>query len=263
MSGQLVQVGNVPTYPTILGIVWVVLVVTLGSRTIDGAVNAGISFVVFQWLLEDALHLTAGLFLILFGLGAITYARHPEGIVEYQTRKSIIEMGRARALAVRAKAMRRRRAAPGELHPGGEGRRPLRNRTGPVPRVPAHPEPGRELVGEVPQRDAALLRPPERRVPAGLDAAIRRGAAPPAGRRPRPLGDARRRGRRRRVRVLAPEHRRPARRRARVRPARHPDRGCDRDVPLAAVPGPGRRPGQGLARGAPHLEGGRASPRCS
>jgi branched-chain amino acid transport system permease protein len=106
MSGQLVQVGNVPTYPTILGIVWVVLVVTLGSRTVDGALNAGISFVVFQWLLEDALHLTPGLFLILFGLGAITYARHPEGIVEYQTRKSIIDMGRARALAVRAKALR-------------------------------------------------------------------------------------------------------------------------------------------------------------
>jgi ABC-type branched-subunit amino acid transport system permease subunit len=106
MSGQLVQVGNVPTYPTILGIAWVVLVVTLGSRTVDGAVNAGISFVVFQWLLEDALHLTPGLFLILFGLGAITYARHPEGIVEYQTRKGIVDAGRARALAVRAKALR-------------------------------------------------------------------------------------------------------------------------------------------------------------
>ena len=106
MSGQLVQVGNAPTYPTILGIAWVVLVVTLGSRTVDGALNAGISFVVFQWLLEDALHLTPGLFLILFGLGAITYARHPEGIVEYQTRKSIVDMGRARALAVRAKALR-------------------------------------------------------------------------------------------------------------------------------------------------------------
>ena len=97
MSGQDVRVGDTPTFPTIIGIAWVVLVVTLGSRTVDGAVNAGISFVVFQWLLEDALHLTPGIFLILFGLGAITYVRHPEGIVEYQTRKSIVQMARARA----------------------------------------------------------------------------------------------------------------------------------------------------------------------
>jgi branched-chain amino acid transport system permease protein len=111
MVGRLVQVGQEPTFPTILGIAWVVFVVTLGSRTVDGAVNAGLSFVLFQWLLEDGLHLTPGLFLILFGLGAITYARHPEGIVEYQTRKSVLDMARARALAARAKAF----AKTGEL----------------------------------------------------------------------------------------------------------------------------------------------------
>lgn len=111
MVGQDARVGQTPTFPTILGIAWVVLVVTLGSRTVDGAVNAGLSFVLFQWLLEDGLHLTPGLFLILFGLGAITYARHPEGIVEYQTRKSLLDMARARALAGRAKAF----AAVGEL----------------------------------------------------------------------------------------------------------------------------------------------------
>ena len=112
MSGQDVRVGDAPTFPTILGIAWVVLVVTLGSRTVDGAVNAGISFVVFQWLLEDGLHLTPGIFLILFGLGAITYARHPEGIVEYQTRRSLVEMARARALATRAKALRAKHELP-------------------------------------------------------------------------------------------------------------------------------------------------------
>ena len=104
MVAQDIRVGQGATFPTIIGIAWVVLVVTLGSRTVDGAVNAGISFVVVQWLLEDALHLEPGIFLILFGLGAITYARHPEGIVEYNTRKSIVQMGRARALSARAKA---------------------------------------------------------------------------------------------------------------------------------------------------------------
>ena len=111
MVGQDARVGQTPTFPTILGIAWVVLVVTLGSRTVDGAVNAGVSFVLFQWLLEDGLHLTPGLFLILFGLGAITYARHPEGIVEYQTRKSLLDTARARALAQRAKVF----AAAGKL----------------------------------------------------------------------------------------------------------------------------------------------------
>jgi hypothetical protein len=111
MVAQDARVGQTPTFPTILGIAWVVLVVTLGSRTVDGAVNAGLSFVLFQWLLEDGLHLTPGLFLILFGLGALTYARHPEGIVEYQTRKSLLDMARARTLAQRAKAI----AAVGKL----------------------------------------------------------------------------------------------------------------------------------------------------
>jgi branched-chain amino acid transport system permease protein len=112
MVAQDIRVGQGATFPTILGIAWVVLVVTLGTRTVDGAVNAGISFVVVQWLLQDALHLEPGIFLILFGLGAITYARHPEGIVEYNTRKSIVQMGRARALNARAKAYAAARRLP-------------------------------------------------------------------------------------------------------------------------------------------------------
>jgi ABC-type branched-subunit amino acid transport system permease subunit len=111
MVSQDVRVGDAPTFPTISGIVWVVLVVTLGSRTVDGAVNAGIGLVVFNWLLGDALRLEPGITLILFGLGAITYARHPEGIVEYQTRKSILEAAKGRALGARAKAL----AAAGQL----------------------------------------------------------------------------------------------------------------------------------------------------
>jgi len=55
-----------------------------GSRTVDGAVNAAIGLVVFNWLLGDALRLEPGIVLILFGLGALTYARHPEGIIEAQ-----------------------------------------------------------------------------------------------------------------------------------------------------------------------------------
>ena len=85
------------------GLVWVVLVVTLGARTIEGAINAAIGFVFvaavvlptwIPWLVNHVqpwYHmggLPIGLQTILFGLGAITYAKHPEGILEFNKRKS-------------------------------------------------------------------------------------------------------------------------------------------------------------------------------
>ncbi len=108
------QIDPVTSFPALLGVAWVVLVVSLGSRTVDGAVNAAIGFVVFNWLLSDPLQLPATYALILFGLSAFTYARHPEGIVELQTRKAILAQVRGRAFNVRSKAM----AAAGALPKG-------------------------------------------------------------------------------------------------------------------------------------------------
>jgi branched-chain amino acid transport system permease protein len=90
---------------SILGIVWVVLVVTLGSRTVDGALNAALGFVIFAWLL-GALGFRPEFAVVFFGLGAITYARHPEGVVEFQTRKSVLATIRQRALNERAARLR-------------------------------------------------------------------------------------------------------------------------------------------------------------
>ncbi len=98
-------VNPISSYPAIYGTIWVVLVVTLGSRTVDGAVNAALGFVVFTWLIQNALSLPLQLAFIGFGLGAITYARHPEGIVEFQTRKSVLATIRQRALKKRADAL--------------------------------------------------------------------------------------------------------------------------------------------------------------
>lgn len=89
-------------YQALFGVAWVVLVVSLGSRTVDGAVNAAISFVLFQWLLSDYFGMEASIALIGFGFGAITYARHPEGIVEFRTRVSIL--ARRKAVLLKAKA---------------------------------------------------------------------------------------------------------------------------------------------------------------
>jgi branched-subunit amino acid ABC-type transport system permease component len=112
------QTTFIPEY----GLVWIVLVVTLGPRTVEGAINAAIGYVFFQnivlptWLpwifnnvqlwLNRTIHLTApwangyhewyhlhglpaGLVPIFFGIGAFTYAKHPEGILEFQKRRSL------------------------------------------------------------------------------------------------------------------------------------------------------------------------------
>jgi branched-chain amino acid transport system permease protein len=101
---------------SIVGIVWVVLVVTLGSRSVDGAANAAISFVVVAWLLGE-LGFRPEFAVVLFGLGAITYARHPEGVVEFQTRKNILAQVRQRALNERARSMTQKGSLPAEYRP--------------------------------------------------------------------------------------------------------------------------------------------------
>jgi ABC-type branched-subunit amino acid transport system permease subunit len=109
--------ANSQAFSPFIGLFWVVLVVTLGARSVNGAVNAGISLMVFPQLLKW-LGLGAGYQFIFFGLGAITYARHPEGIIEFQTRKSVAKL----------QQWLDRRAAKQESRP-------------PPPSAPATPEP--------------------------------------------------------------------------------------------------------------------------
>jgi branched-subunit amino acid ABC-type transport system permease component len=93
-----------PSFVSFQGLVWVVLVVSLGSRTIDGAIQAAIGFEFFQavvlneWIpwvtnhVQPWYHMGAPpstLGLILLTLGAFTYAKHPEGVLEFNKRKSL------------------------------------------------------------------------------------------------------------------------------------------------------------------------------
>lgn len=83
---------------------WLVLVVTLGARSVEGAVNAGAVFslfdpvilkgTVFGWILRSPERIPS-IFpispkwrFILFGLGTIQFARHPEGLIEASKRRS-------------------------------------------------------------------------------------------------------------------------------------------------------------------------------
>lgn len=75
-------------FSVFFGLFWVVLVVTLGARTVEGAIQAGIGLKLFPELLK-ALGLSLSWHTVFFGLGAITFARHPEGILEHNKRASL------------------------------------------------------------------------------------------------------------------------------------------------------------------------------
>ncbi len=87
-------------YNFLQGLFWVVLVVTLGAQSLQAAITAGISFKLFPEILSridlsflpdtiNPAHNPQALAFALFGLGALTYAKHPEGIIEFQTTKSL------------------------------------------------------------------------------------------------------------------------------------------------------------------------------
>jgi branched-chain amino acid transport system permease protein len=75
-------------FNVLFGLLWLVIVVTLGSRTVEGAVQAGLAIAFVPEILKN-LGLSPSYQFILFGLGAITFARHPEGIVEFNKRRSL------------------------------------------------------------------------------------------------------------------------------------------------------------------------------
>ena len=55
----------------------------------EGAIQAGMAYVILYQVLDYLPSQWRNLFPILFGLGAITYALHPEGVVEWQRRRVI------------------------------------------------------------------------------------------------------------------------------------------------------------------------------
>ena len=93
LYASYLETARTDDFNAIQGLFWVLLVVTLGSRTVDGALNAGMAFVLLPPLLGDLFHVPSDLIVpiqfALFGYGAVTFARHQEGIVEYQKRASI------------------------------------------------------------------------------------------------------------------------------------------------------------------------------
>jgi branched-chain amino acid transport system permease protein len=93
-----------PDFVSFQGLVFVVLVVSLGSRTVEGAIQAAVGYAAFQIVvLNQAVPWIANhvqpwyhmgqppqtLAIILLSIGAFTYAKHPEGVLEFQKRRSL------------------------------------------------------------------------------------------------------------------------------------------------------------------------------
>ncbi|HEY5013503.1 MAG TPA: branched-chain amino acid ABC transporter permease, partial [Acidimicrobiia bacterium] len=100
------QVNFQTNYATEFGLLWIVIVVSLGSRTFEGALQAAAGYIFFPllilsqagpWIVNHVqpwYHLNVlpvGLQAIFFGVGALTYAKHPEGLLEFNTRKSLVK----------------------------------------------------------------------------------------------------------------------------------------------------------------------------
>ncbi len=77
-----VGVAQPQSYETFLGLVWLAVVVTLGIRSIVGAALAGMAFALLPGVFQTYVPARWGeVPAILFGLGAISVARDPDGVV--------------------------------------------------------------------------------------------------------------------------------------------------------------------------------------
>jgi ABC-type branched-subunit amino acid transport system permease subunit len=82
------QVANADNWNFEFSLVFIVLVVTTGVGTVEGAIQAGIGFYVIEQLLTTLIPSRGGsLTVVLFAFGALTYASHPEGVLEFQKRR--------------------------------------------------------------------------------------------------------------------------------------------------------------------------------
>ena len=89
------QSANANAFGYEFSLIFVVVVVTTGVSTVEGAIQAGISFVVIQQLVQTyAPGRLQGITIVLFAFGALTYAAHPEGVLEFSKRRSTMKFQR-------------------------------------------------------------------------------------------------------------------------------------------------------------------------
>ncbi|MCH7788624.1 MAG: ABC transporter permease [Acidobacteria bacterium] len=98
------NVNYATNFVPLAALFWLLLVVSLSSRTVDGALQAGAAFSLFDplilrgelfaWILRSPDRLPSFFPIsgkwrfVLFGLTSVQFAKHPEGMLEYGKRKS-------------------------------------------------------------------------------------------------------------------------------------------------------------------------------
>lgn len=94
--GSLETSVSASDFNTLLSLVFVVVVTTVGVYTIEGAVEAGLAYVVLNTLLTlPGLPASwANILELVFGAGAVAYVLHPEGAVEYVKRLALERLAR-------------------------------------------------------------------------------------------------------------------------------------------------------------------------
>jgi branched-chain amino acid transport system permease protein len=76
------RVAQPQSFETFAGLVWLAVVVTMGARSIAGAAIAGLTFALLPGVFQTYVPARWGeVPAILFGLGAISVARDPDGVV--------------------------------------------------------------------------------------------------------------------------------------------------------------------------------------
>jgi branched-chain amino acid transport system permease protein len=84
LYGSLDTAVSASDFNTLVSLVFVLVVATTGVYTVEGAIEAGLVYVLLNNLVTSSLPASfAGLLEIVFGAGAVAYVLHPEGVIEY------------------------------------------------------------------------------------------------------------------------------------------------------------------------------------
>ncbi|HXY29049.1 MAG TPA: hypothetical protein VEH82_12295, partial [Acidimicrobiales bacterium] len=83
LYASLEQSVSVDDFNYVFSLVFVVVVAAVGVYSVSGAIEAGVLYAVLTQLVSSLPSRYSSLLALVFGLAALTYVRHPEGVVAY------------------------------------------------------------------------------------------------------------------------------------------------------------------------------------
>jgi branched-chain amino acid transport system permease protein len=86
LYGSLQQTVSPHDFNYQFSLLYVVIVAVVGVHTVAGAIEAGLAYAVLQQLVNTLPSRYSPLLAAIVGLAALTYVRHPEGVVAYAKR---------------------------------------------------------------------------------------------------------------------------------------------------------------------------------